>query len=281
MTAVSIPSTHTPINAERVSFAALVRSEWIKITSLPIMIWALIGIAFSAVAGAVFAGATLAGSMPPSVLNLEITVGEVVAGAVILGQIIAGVFGVLIVGSEYSSGTIQPTLIASPDRLRVLWAKTVTAFVPVAVLGVASMFAAWAASYPFYAEFDLQAPLDAPGVAFALFGTGMYLGLCAVVGVGLATLVRSTTVGSIIIFVITLLAPVLSSVLPPGFVTQLLRISFLGNAGDAMSRAMQESGAFINVAAGHVSPGAGWMIATLWAVCALVAGAIALKRKDA
>lgn len=61
---------------------------------------------------------------------------------VVLGQIVAGILGVLAVGSEYSSGTIQNTLLAVPSRLRVLAAKAVVVFTAVTATALVTIVAA-------------------------------------------------------------------------------------------------------------------------------------------
>ena len=47
-----------------------------------------------------------------------------------------------------------------------------------------------------------------------------------------------------------------------------------------MSRVGAEGGPFLDLWSGHISVGAGWLIASLWAAIALAAGAIALRKRD-
>lgn len=265
---------------ERVRFSDLLRSEWIKFTSLPSMLVGLAGIVAIGVGSALFLAVTLASSGPPSTPNLDTTIFEITMGTVILGQIIAGILGVMSVGGEYSSGTIQSTLMAEPTRVRSLLAKAVMQFVILTATGLITVLGAWAVSYSSYAEFGLAAPLDAPGVAVALLSAACYLGMCATFGVGITALVRSTTTGAIGVFVVTLLGPVLSAVLPQGLIAQVVRMFFLGTMGDAMRRILPE-GPFLDVSSGHISPLAAWALAAAWALVALVAGTIALRKRDA
>ena len=265
---------------DRVRFADLLRSEWIKFTSLPSMLFGLASIVAVGVGSALFLALTLASSGPPSTPNLDTTMYEITMGTVMLGQIIAGILGVMSVGGEYSSGTIQSTLLAEPTRLRSLLAKAVLQFVVLTVTGLVTVLGAWAVSYSSYAEFGLAAPMDAPGVAFALISAACYLGFCAVFGVGLTALVRSTTAGAVGVFIVTLLGPVLSAVLPQGVIAQVVRMFFLGSMGDAMRRILPD-GPFLDVWSGHISPLAAWSLAAAWALVAVVVGTIALKKRDA
>lgn len=266
---------------QRPPFTAVVHSEWIKALSLPASVLALAGVLAIGVGGSLFLGVTLESSGVPSVPSIERTLADVTVPTVVLGQIIAGIFGVMLIGAEYSSGAMQTTLTAVPHRMRVLAAKALVAFTAVTVVALVTVFASWALTNPIYAGYGLEAPLNAPGVTLALVGSAVYLGLCAVFGLGVTTLVRSTTAGSIIVFAATLLLPVLSSLLPFGLLSRVLRLALLGNAGDAMGRVGIEGGPFIDLWSGHISVGAGWMIAAIWAAGALVIGAIALRNKDA
>ncbi|CAH0144657.1 hypothetical protein SRABI98_00631 [Microbacterium sp. Bi98] len=264
----------------RPAFVHVLRSEWIKLLSLPSSGLGLLGIFVIGVGGSLFLGVSLESSGAPSVFSVERTMADVTVPTVVIGQIIAGVIGVMVIGSEYSSGGIQPTFVAVPDRLRVLSAKSMVAFTACTATAVVTVFSAWAITTPIYAQFGLAAPLSAPGVLLALFSSAMYLGFCALFGVGVGTLVRSTTAGSIIVFLTTLLLPVAASLLPFGLASRILRIIQFGNAGDAMTRISPAGSPFLDLWAGHISVGAGWMIASIWAAVALAAGAIALRSKD-
>lgn len=265
----------------RPAFRDALRSEWIKLLSLPSTFLALGGMLAVGLGGSLFLGLTLESSGVPSVASVERTIGDVTLPMVILGQIIAGIAGVSSVGAEYSSGSIQTTLMAVPTRVRVLWAKAIVAFLAVTGTALTTVFGAWLATYPLYAEHGLQAPLTAPGVLLALLGSAVYLGLCAVFGVGIGMLVRSTTIGAVVVFTATLLGPILASALPFNLFSRLARVALLGNAGDAMARVGTPGGPFLDVWGGHISTAAGWLLVAAWAALALAGGAVALQRRDA
>lgn len=280
-TPATTPRLRTAADTARPTFYDVLRSERIKLLSLPSSLLALGGILAVGLGGSLFLGVTLESSGVPSVPSLERTLGDVTIPTVVLGQIIAGIIGVMSVGSEYSSGSIQTTLMAVPARLRVLWAKAIVQFVAVTGTALLTVLGAWAATYPFYAEHGLEAPLSGPGVLLALIGTAVYLGLCAVVGVGITLVARSTAVGTVLIFTVTLLGPILASALPFNLFSRLARALLLGNAGDAMSRIGTPGGPFLDVWSGHISTAAGWLLVLAWAALALAAGAFALQKRDA
>lgn len=271
----------TPIlRIGRPTFSHVLKSEWIKLFSLPAALISLIAIFAAGLIGSLFLALTLESSGAISGPNIERTMTEVTLSTVIIGQLIAGILGVMIMTVEYSSATVQPTFIAVPQRLRVLAAKAVVGFLAVTGTALCTLFAAWSLTTPLYAEFGLQAPLTASGVLLSLISSAVYLGFCALFGLGVGSVVRSTTVGTIIIFLATVLLPILVSLLPLNWFSRILRVSQLGNAGDAMSRVVADNGQFLDIWGGHISVGAGWIIASAWAILALLAGVIALRKRD-
>lgn len=265
---------------ERIRFVDLLRSEWIKLASVPTTWLSLGGIFAAGVGGAVFLGLMLEATGVPSVPSLEETMMDVTMAMTIIGQIVAGIVGVICVSSEYSAGTIQSALLATPTRLRVLSAKAVLMFSVLTATGLVTVLTAWGVTYPMYAEFGLEAPIAGYGVATSLLGSAAYLGFCAVFGLGLGTLVRSATTGAILVFFATLLGPVLSSLIPEGPASKIVRFMLIGNAGDSMSRTLLPDAPFLTFD-GYISPPAGWLLVAGWAMLALAAGAIALQKRDA
>ncbi|QIK71095.1 ABC transporter permease subunit [Propioniciclava coleopterorum] len=267
--------------ASRPRFVDLLRSEWIKLWSLPAALLCLLALAAIGFGGPLFLGLTLESSQPPSTASIARTMGEVTMPLVVLGQILAGILGVLCISSEYASGTIASTLLAAPTRLRSLLAKAVLLFGVVTVVALVTVVAAWAVTYPMYAPFGLEAPLTAHGVVGSLVGTGVYLGLCSVFGLGLGAVLRSTAAGSFVVFFAMLLGPILSSMLPYNVASRVIRLLLIGNAGDAMSRVDIPGAPFLDLMGGHISPAAGYLLVGGWTLLALVCGAAALLRRDA
>lgn len=266
---------------DRLRFANVVRSEFVKLTSLRstgFLIAALL--AFGIGVSLLFA-LTLESAGVPSVSSVAFTLDSITLGTLLFGQIIAGVLGVLAITSEYSSGTIQPTLIAAPRRGVVFVAKALVVFPVMVVTALISVLGSWAVTYPLYSAFGIETDLGAPGFAFALVGGAIYVGLCAVFGLGVGALLRSAVGGSLVVFCTTLLGPVLLSVLPTSEVVRTIRLYLLSHAGDSMVRLGDPSLGFADATQQYLSPAAGWITALAWATAALVAGLIALRRRDA
>ena len=262
-------------------FTHLLRSEFIKLTSLRVTYLALITLLVAGLVSSTLYALTLEDAGLPAAFSVGLVLDGVTIGAVVCGQIIAGVLGVLAITTEYSSRTIHSTLIAAPARLRVLAAKALVLFGMATITALITVFGAWATSYPFFAEFGLQAPLGTPGFTPALLGASVYIGLCSVFGLGIGTLLRSAAGGSIGVICATMLFPVLLSVLPPWETVRYMRLYSLGHAGDSMTRVGDVNGPFADVTTMYLSPLGGWIAAGAWVIITLVIAGIVFRRRDA
>jgi ABC-2 type transport system permease protein len=102
------------------------------------------------------------------------------------------VLGIIATTGEHRHGTITSSLLASPDRRRLIGAKLIAYLVTGALLGAAAVLATIAVGVPWLSARD--APLD-------LLGAGDYLGLFAkgiaaaalsgAIGVGIGGIVRN------------------------------------------------------------------------------------------
>lgn len=283
---MSIPTTPNTRRESSLSenhqlhFSHLLRSEFIKLSSLQMTYIALGMIVAAGLSTSLLFAFTLESAGLPSVFNVDLVLDGVTMGVLIFGQVIAGTLGVLCISAEYSSGTVQSTFLAAPKRLHVLAAKAVVLFPIVASTALITVFGSWAATYPLFAEFDLQADPSTPGFMFALVGVSFYLGLCAVLGLGIGTVMRSAAGGTIVVLCMTLMAPILTSVLPSSEFVRHLRLYLMGHAGDSMGRIGEVDGPFADASDQYLSPLGGWITALVWAIVGLIAAAIVLRRRD-
>jgi ABC-2 type transport system permease protein len=112
-------------------------------------------------------------------------------GGAILAQLLLGALGVLMVTGEYGTGMIHSTFAAVPRRRIVLAAK-------VAVCGGVALTVGLVASFAGYLSGQLAirgtaipaASLGDPAILRAVLLTGVYLGVTALIGVGIGTIVR-------------------------------------------------------------------------------------------
>ena len=257
--------TTTAATGGRYRFSHVARMEWTKLRSLRSTWWILALTIAGAVGIAVAVG-----------LNTEDAAADLTNNAlagISLGLLLIGVLGVLVMTGEYSSGLIQATLTAIPNRPLVLAAKA-TVFGAVALaIGEAAGFIAFFAGAAFLPA-GIPAPtLGQPGVARAVLLSGAGYCLVGLIGLGLGTIIRHTAaaiavlVGGVYVLgqFVALLAQSLMGYLP---------IAIVANSLTVTAPEPEYEGVFL-------SPWAGLAVLCLYAAVALVVGARLLARRDA
>lgn len=134
------------VSPYRLSFAHLLHSEWIKLTTLRSTWWslgisALLSIGISMMIAS--ASAQFGGGFPAVSAILSPTQ---------FTMLVAGILGAIVVTGEYSTGMIRSTLTAEPRRGAVVAAKAVVVSVLIALTTVVTYALAIAATAPFLAE---------------------------------------------------------------------------------------------------------------------------------
>ena len=263
-------------NAYRLTFARIVRSEWIRFVTIRSFVWTLAAAALVMVAIGLVASAASTGAVEgPGGGNAPGFGGAGPLQTTLAGQtlvvLVIGALGVLVGAREHGSGLVRVTMAAVPRRLPVLAARVlVFTGVVLPTLLVATVVAYLAGTQILQgAGADVAAWSD-PGVPRAVIGTAFYLTGVGVLGVFLGTLTRGIGLG-----VGTLIALVL---VIPGFATLLLPDSWSDAADYLPSRA---ASAFTSVGgSASLSPGAGAVVFTAWLVGMGVAAGWALRRRD-
>lgn len=188
-----------------------------------------------------------------------------------LGQLIIASIGIRAVTSEYSSGLIRTTLAAVPRRRSLLLAKaTVVGGVAVAA-GTVMSTTSFLLGQVLLGRADLGASLGDPGVARALVGAGCYIGVVALVGLGLGTVIRHTGGTWVALFGVVFLLPAITAALPSSW--SWLRDSMLSSAGDALMIVRPEGSS--------MSVSRAVLVCLLWTAGSLGAAAFAISKRDA
>ncbi|MFE0678496.1 ABC transporter permease [Streptomyces sp. NPDC058867] len=186
-------------------------------------------------------------------------------------SLIVGVLGVLMSAGEYGTGMVRSTFAAVPRRLPVLWSKAAVIAPLVFVLTTIGALTAFQLGTAGLDGERIALSLGDDGVLRSLIGAGAYLGLVAVFGVALGSLIRSTSGGIGALVAVLLILPGLASLLPDSLYDSV-NPYFPSNAGSAMY-ALHES-------SDSLSPGAGLAVFAGWVAITLAAAAIRLKRTD-
>jgi ABC-2 type transport system permease protein len=191
-------------------------------------------------------------------------------GGVNIAQLAIGVLGVLLVTGEYSTGMIKATFAAIPTRYPVLWAKAGLYATVTAALMIPAAFVAFLGGQELLGVHGTT--LSAPSALRAVFGVGLYLTVVAVLAVALGFLIRSTAGGIATLFGVLLVLPGLGNLLPTDWQTNILPY-LPSNAGSALYTVHPDN-------PGTLAPWTGFAVMCLWAVIALAAAAVTLKRRD-
>ena len=181
-------------------FAWTVRAEWTKLRSLPSTGWLML----LAVAGTVGLASAITGSLEFTHCSSPCSVDptKLSLAGIRLGQIGVVVLAVLTVTAEYSTRTIQPTLMATPRRIQVVLGKVAVLSVLGAVTGAFAVGASLLAGRAILPGNGFTPANGFPPLSIAddltrraAVGTVLYIGLVALLGAGLGLLIRDTAGG--------------------------------------------------------------------------------------
>ncbi|WP_375384156.1 ABC transporter permease subunit [uncultured Microbacterium sp.] len=130
----------------RLTFAHLLRSEWIKIWSLRSTWWSLAVAAVLSVGISLLIAAATANSGP------GLPAATIILLPTQFTMLVAGILGAIVVTGEYSTGMIRSTLAAAPRRGAVLAAKAIVISVIIAITTIVIYAIAIAATAPMVAQ---------------------------------------------------------------------------------------------------------------------------------
>ena len=183
-----------------------------------------------------------------------------------LGSLFAALLGAMVMTGEVRYGTIRPTLLATPQRGRVLVAKSVVALVTGVVFGALATALAGAAGSLFLSWRGITVDVNAGDYALLVAGGAAAAALWSVIGLGVGSIVRSQVPAVVGIFIWVL------------FVENLL----IGGFPDVGKFAPAALGRAIAGATNDTlhSPALAAGLLSLYAGAALVAGWLATTRRD-
>ena len=203
--------------APKLNFGGVIRSEWIKLSSLRsiriIVLLTLIGgialnLLIALVASSEFGmdGLSQAGDAMHQTYLLTVATFASPFMALVFGAL-----GVFAIGSEYSSGMILSTLIAVPGRKAVFAAKTiVTAILALGMGLILTLVSLGIAVLTFPATGD---QVFSGPVISGVLGTALFLTLITTFALGVAALLRSTAGGIVVVVGIMFVLPIAIGIL--------------------------------------------------------------------
>jgi ABC-2 type transport system permease protein len=253
-----------------------IRAEWTKLRTVAGPGWLLIGAVALTVALSVLVTAQV--TCPAAGCTGDPT--RISLTGVQLGQVLVVVLAVLAVGGEYSTGMVRTTLTAVPRRERVLVAKAATVAVPVLCAGTVAVLGCVLAGRlllpgrGFTAAHGQQVVSLAAGPTLrAATGSVLYLGLIALLSLGVGALLRDTAATVGLVLGLLYLWPILIHV-----ITDV-------RWQHRLERWTPLAGLNVQATTGihglPIGPWPGLGVLALWAAGALLAGTVALRLRDA
>jgi ABC-2 type transport system permease protein len=200
------------------NFGRLLTAEWTKLRTVRSTVWSFVALII-AVLGftALFIWLTVQQWSQTSASNQALLkvnpVPQILGSGLFLGQLAICVLGVLVATSEYSTGMIRSTLLASPHRLRTLAAKCVVFTVPVLIVGEALSFASYEIGKSIIAS-KVHTSLSDPHVTRAVFGDGLYLAMLGLFALAIGQLIRHTAGALTTVIALVLVLVPLAGLLP-------------------------------------------------------------------
>jgi ABC-2 type transport system permease protein len=270
-------TTSLPDSVGRIRFPDLMRSEWTKLRSVRSTLWAL-GTLVVATIGFTSLLTWLASTqwdtftaVQKAAVQADPT-GQILGSGFQFSQLAICVLGVLVMTSEYSTGTIRASLLAVPRRTPMLAAKSLVFGLLVLVVAEVTAFVSFVVGA---AILHSRAPvsLGDPGVLQAVVGAGLYAAVLGVFAVAIGALVRHTAgaIAGLIGFVLVL-SPL--ALLLPGTVGAHIHAYLPTVAGQAIVTTVQGPDELL-------SAWQGFGVFVLWTVALLALADYLLKRRDA
>ncbi|PYI39987.1 ABC transporter permease [Arthrobacter psychrolactophilus] len=278
------------------TFAGVLRSEWIKFRSLR-STQLLLAFTFLAVVGVgTMAAWVQAMSLEQAMANgmnmgmpgapvepMTLSQAQAAMGFNIyaipnaglqIGILILGALAVLLISSEFGTGMIRSTMTAVPKRLPAFFAKAVVLIVVSYVLTLLAAIATTVIAIPIFSSYGIDISFGLDGVAYSILMGGLYVAGVALIGLSLGTLLRSSAGGIIVLVVIFFLLDFGTQLmsLMPGEFWKYVNQYVPSVAGGRMLE-ITEKAAFI-------SPLSGGLIFVGWILLFMIPAIISLKNRD-
>lgn len=280
-------------SASGVNFGRVLRSEWIKVTTVPstvillaCTVLVMVGLAALAawattITAQSFEASTGPGGNPQPPGGPDFAAFDPAAQAltippsgIIFGQLLIASLAVVLIASEWATGMIRSTMVAVPRRIPALLAKNVIVALVSFVVGALSALLSYAVAQPILAGEDIDFGITADGVLPSIINTGTYLALIAVISMSIGTLLRNTAGGVVTAVALFFVVPLIIVNLISGLADWIPDAArFLPTeAGEQLIAITIDDGALTQLEGGLVMGG--------WALLLLVISLVVTKKRD-
>lgn len=224
-------------------FVSSARSEWLKLRSyrstfVSLAIFVLLGAGFGALTGwsTHHQWATMALAQRATFDPLVTSLSGIALGPIALGGLAVG-----FITNEFSSGYLQGTLLAVPNRTRLVLSKIVVLALPVTLLAIATSYGA---VLSFNATIGLtheRVVLAHHGVTRSLVLAGLYMALAVIFAFAMGLALRKTALAVSLFIGIYLAIPIIVQLFPWHWI-RATQPYMIGNLGASMISAATPSG---------------------------------------
>src|SRR3712207_3503616 len=167
---------------------------------------------------------------------------------------------------------IRSSVAAVPTRLPLVWGKAAVVAPLATVVSLVALLLSFLVASLVVASEDVSISLTTPGVARALAGTALALGVTGALATGFGWLLRNTAAAVFVLLAVFYLVPSVAQLLPRSIGEKV--VLFLpSNAIAAVTQAAPVEGV--------LPPWAGLAVYVGYAVVALTAAALLLRHRDA
>ena len=264
--------------ARGASLRYALHAEWTKLRTVSGPAWLLLGLAAATIA---VSTAAVGATRCPQGLTCGVNTTKLSLTGTQFGQAVVAILAVLMVSNEYSSGMMRVTLAAMPRRQAVLAAKAIllAALVLVGRRGGGVWLGAGRPRDPARPRLYRRARLPPAWLSYgptlrAASGSVLYLGLIALMSLGVAVLVRDSAVSIGVVLALLYLFPII--------------LSFIGNqhwqhrlerwTPTVAGLTIQDTTGLRSLA---ITPWAGLGVLAIWAGAAMLAGGLVFRVRDA
>ncbi|MEI5583570.1 MULTISPECIES: ABC transporter permease [unclassified Agromyces] len=253
-----------------ITFGRVLRSEWIKVTTVPstIILIAISVVVMIGLAALVAWSLGLAGdAVPPGGAF------AVPSSGLAFGQLLIASLAVVLIASEWGTGMIRSTMVAVPGRTQALVAKAAVIAAISFVVGFISALASYFVTQPILEARDLGFALGEDGVFLSVVNSGTFLALVALISMATGTLLRNTAGGIVTVVGVFFVLPVILQTLA-GLAEWIVDVArFLpGEAGQQMVAVSTPDGALTRMEGG--------LTMAAWALALLVLALVVTKKRD-
>jgi ABC-2 type transport system permease protein len=272
--------------AHGVTFAGVLRSEWIKLRSLRSTFWCVVIIVVLTVAVSPLLLAVLpTDRLPAGAELLALVVSAITAGSS-FAALVAAVIGCLTISSEFGTGMIRSTFAAVPKRTPALAAKAIVLTVAVLVVALVAVALSTLIVLGQASGRGLDLALDG-AFWLAVVADAGYLALIGLMAVGIGAIIRNTAGAIATVVVLILVLPNIANL-----VSALAKVAWLYNVGQFLPSTaggrMFTYPSDLDTAITKLEPGAfvlepwqGLLVLLGWIVVIWIVAVVLVRRRDA